>query len=71
MKSLLCPGERVEFVVDELNLYLPMSAWVGVTPVSELLYVKDESMLFRKVFDYYCIDASSRSPSRHLLFVIS
>jgi len=33
MKSLLNPGERVEFVVDELNLFLPGSCWVGVTPV--------------------------------------
>ena len=39
MKSLLCPGERVEFVVDELNLYLPMSAWVGVTSVRKTYLV--------------------------------
>lgn len=32
-KCLLQPGERVDFALEEFNVFLEGSGWVGVTPV--------------------------------------
>lgn len=43
-KQLLPLGERVDFAIEELNLYLPASGWVGVTPIRSLSSLQENAM---------------------------
>jgi len=43
-KQLLPPGERVDITIEELNLYLPASGWIGVTPVRSLSSLQENAL---------------------------
>eukprot|EP00397_Hematodinium_sp_SG-2012_P013064 GEMP01013256.1.p1 GENE.GEMP01013256.1~~GEMP01013256.1.p1 ORF type:complete len:579 (+),score=142.96 GEMP01013256.1:83-1819(+) len=43
-KQLLPLSERVDFCIEQLNLYLPGSGWVGVTPVRSLSSLQENAL---------------------------
>ncbi|CAD7938966.1 unnamed protein product [Amoebophrya sp. A120] len=44
MDTLLEPGQQMEVVLDELNLFLPDSGWFGITPVRSMACLLDSAL---------------------------
>jgi len=43
-KSLLQPGERVDFLLEEFNVFLEGSGWIGATPMRSMSLVAESSI---------------------------
>lgn len=44
--AFLLPGQKAEFRVEELNLHLPGSGWIGLTNMRSLSTLQEESCYF-------------------------